>query len=230
MRLEAEEYAREEREAAELARLMREAEAAAALALAAERERQEEEQRRRAAQEAAERERQLREKEAEAARKRRSAREKKPAAAKAAAPAAPASNAPKSAPAPAPPARVAASAAKPLPRIKPVPALSSSDPFAEFRASVVGASIDSVFRLMPIDGFARGGRSFSAKPEPEAQDDLLGVMRGLKVPLEVARFEYPRRCRIRRVRVLAPADDTLAQAPGPVIVSRRALGEIRETR
>jgi hypothetical protein len=55
-------------------------------------------------------------------------------------------------------------------------------------------------------------------------------MQGLKLPLQVARFEYPRQCRIRRVRVLAPADESLMDAPGPVIVSRRALGEIRDTR
>jgi hypothetical protein len=53
-------------------------------------------------------------------------------------------------------------------------------------------------------------------------------MKGLLLPLEVARFEYPRQCRIRRVRVLAPAEP-LPEAPGPVIVSRRALGELRET-
>ena len=50
------------------------------------------------------------------------------------------------------------------------------------------------------------------------------------MPLDVARFEYPRQCRIRRVRVLAPADDQLAPTAGPVIVSRRALGELRDAR
>jgi hypothetical protein len=55
-------------------------------------------------------------------------------------------------------------------------------------------------------------------------------MKGLKVSLQIAAFEYPRQCRIRRVRVLAPADEQLVEAPGPVIVSRRALGEFRDTR
>jgi len=48
--------------------------------------------------------------------------------------------------------------------------------------------------------------------------------------VEVAIVEYPRQCRIRRVRVLAPADESLPPAPGPVIVSRRTLGELREAR
>lgn len=68
-------------------------------------------------------------------------------------------------------------------------------------------------------------------PKPEAQepqDEISGLMRGLLLPLEVARFEYPRQCRIRRVRVLAPPEP-LPETPGPVIVSRRALGELRET-
>ena len=70
----------------------------------------------------------------------------------------------------------------------------------------------------------------AAKSEPEPQDECAGLMKGLLLPLEVARFEYPRQCRIRRVRVLAPPDEPLVEAPGPVIVSRRTLGELRETR
>jgi hypothetical protein len=100
---------------------------------------------------------------------------------------------------------------------------------------VIGASANSVFRLMPIEQFAHkpasGFRlSASAQPNGEPQDDAGEFMRTLKLPFEVARFEYPRRCRIRRVRVLAPADDTLAPAPGPVIVSRQTLGGLRESR
>jgi hypothetical protein len=94
---------------------------------------------------------------------------------------------------------------------------------------VIGASADSIFRLMPIDGFARPNRPAPAGAA-EPGDDVLGLMEGLRLPIEVARFEYPRQCRIRRVRVLAPADERLAEAPGPVIVSRRTLGEIRDTR
>ena len=70
----------------------------------------------------------------------------------------------------------------------------------------------------------------AATSEPEPQDDCAGLMKGLLLPLDVARFDYPRQCRIRRVRVLAPPDEPLVEAPGPVIVSRRTLGELRETR
>ena len=70
----------------------------------------------------------------------------------------------------------------------------------------------------------------AAKSEPEPQDECAGLMKGLLLPLDVARFEYPRQCRIRRVRVLAPPDEPLVEAPGPVIVSRRTLGALRETR
>ena len=89
------------------------------------------------------------------------------------------------------------------------------------------------FARKPASGFRLPGSATAAgtngsKGEPH---DVAGeFMQTLKLPFEVARFEYPRRCRIRRVRVLAPADDTLAPAPGPVIVSRQALGGLRETR
>ena len=94
----------------------------------------------------------------------------------------------------------------------------------------MGASADSVLRLMPIESFARSSRRPAASQQPPSTDEATGLMQGLKVPLHLAGFEYPRQCRIRRVRVLAPADDQLAEAPGPVIVSRRALGELRGTR
>jgi hypothetical protein len=84
---------------------------------------------------------------------------------------------------------------------------------------------------MPIDRFAKGGRSVANRTEQhEPQDEISELMKGLLLPLEVARFDYPRQCRIRRVRVLAPPEEPLAETPGPVIVSRRALGELRETR
>ena len=113
---------------------------------------------------------------------------------------------------------------------KPADRPSASDQFADFRASVVGSSADSVFRFMPIEQFARPAKGAAAKAEPEPLDEVSNLMKALNVPFEVARFEYPRQVRIRRVRVLAPADHTLAPAPGPVIVSRQALGELRDTR
>jgi hypothetical protein len=95
---------------------------------------------------------------------------------------------------------------------------------------VIGASPDSVFRLMPIESFARSSRTSAAISPQPSTDEATGLMKGLMVPLQVAGFEYPRQCRIRRVRVLAPADEQLVDAPGPVIVSRHALGELRDTR
>ena len=94
---------------------------------------------------------------------------------------------------------------------------------------------------MPIDEFARRPGTFSVgyrgmidttrvASDDSADSDALSLMRGLKLPLNVASFDYPRQCRIRRVRVMAPADETPVKAPGPVIVSRRVLGELRETR
>ena len=94
---------------------------------------------------------------------------------------------------------------------------------------------------MPIDEFARrpGGFAVSyrtaADSAPGANDrategDALSLMRGLKLPLNIAAFDYPRQCRIRRVRVMAALDEAPIKAPGPVIVSRRVLGELRETR
>ena len=115
------------------------------------------------------------------------------------------------------------------------------DQWSDFRACVSGASAGSVFRLMPIDEFARRPGTFSVRyratvdptrvvSDDAADSDALSLMRGLKLPLNVASFDYPRQCRIRRVRVMAPVDDTPVKAPGPVIVSRRVLGELRETR
>ena len=83
---------------------------------------------------------------------------------------------------------------------------------------------------MPIESFARTSRPQPKQEEAPVADDSLGVIQGLSLPVEVAIVEYPRQCRIRRVRVLAPADESLPPAPGPVIVSRRALGKLREAR
>jgi hypothetical protein len=93
---------------------------------------------------------------------------------------------------------------------------------------------------MPIDQFARRERANghakrvvweTPRPEPvETSDDVHGVFSGLKLPVPVASFDYPRHCRIRRVRVLAPSNDQMIETPGPVIVSKRALGEIRQSR
>ncbi len=65
--------------------------------------------------------------------------------------------------------------------------------------------------------------------EPAVEDDLQGLMAGLRVPATVAAVTYPRGCRIRRVRVKAPkATGTTGDKRRPVIVSRRALRGSRE--
>jgi hypothetical protein len=107
------------------------------------------------------------------------------------------------------------------------------DQFSDFRASVMGSSAESVFRLMPIEQFAKVSRKDARNNENNSEqlnDEVAGLMKSLKLPVEVARFEYPRQVRIRRVRVLAPPDETLAPAPGPVIVSRQRLGDLRQSR
>lgn len=99
-----------------------------------------------------------------------------------------------------------------------------------------GASADSILRLMPIEDFARPSRTARATYPPATEstepppNEAAGLMAGLKLPIHLAAFEYPRQCRIRRVRVMAPAGEEPIVVPGPVIVSRRTLGEIRDTR
>lgn len=218
MRLEEEQRREEERAAAERAQLRQELEAAAARAQAAEQHRQQEEQRRRAAEDAARRERQLREVEAEEARTRKRTR---------------AATAPK-------PERSPQPTVAGLPADAPVAAhtrppvvtrgVVSDEPFADFRACISGAAPDSILRLMPVERFARSSSSRQKPAEAAPADDVHGLIRGLKLPEPIAGFEYPRRCRIRRVRVLSGPDEPQLETSGPVIVSRRVLGELRQPR
>ena len=65
--------------------------------------------------------------------------------------------------------------------------------------------------------------------EPGVEDDLQGLMAGLRMPSTVAAVTYPRGCRIRRVRVKAPkVTGATGDKRRPVIVSRRALRGSRE--
>ena len=54
-------------------------------------------------------------------------------------------------------------------KAKPAAEQVAEDPFSDFRASVVGASAGSVFRLMPIDGFARSSRPAAAVKSDDRQ-------------------------------------------------------------
>ena len=65
---------------------------------------------------------------------------------------------------------------------------------------------------------------------PAEGDEAVALLARLKLPLPVASLVYPRGCRIRRVRVPAAAVENHAPAAGPVIVSRRALQDLRTSR
>jgi hypothetical protein len=58
---------------------------------------------------------------------------------------------------------------------------------------------------------------------------MAGLLQGFKLAPQIAAFEYPRRCRIRRVRVASNPDSQPTDKSGPVIVSRRLLGEMRQS-
>ena len=76
----------------------------------------------------------------------------------------------------------------------------------------------------------------SRKPEGENgnhHDDLRDLINGLDLPTDVAAIAYAGGCRIRRVRV--PAVRTAAKGRGggarssrPVILSKRALNQVRD--
>jgi hypothetical protein len=69
------------------------------------------------------------------------------------------------------------------------------------------------------------------KPAADAdgQDDLRDLIDGLDLPTEVAAISYADGCRIRRVRVPAAAAPKTrgARNSRPVILSKRALDEVR---
>ena len=142
---------------------------------------------------------------------------------------------PENRPAAAPPERTlpaVAASTRPAPvkaarKVRPAPQI-PDEPFADFRAVVSGSSIDSVFKLMPITSWARPER-----PRPveatEEQDDAIALLSRLKLPVPVSGFVYATGCRIRRVRVPSVGEQAGSVA-GPVIVSRRALEELRTPR
>ena len=96
----------------------------------------------------------------------------------------------------------------------------SDDPLDESRTCVSGTGPGSIFRLMPVDHWARKDTRGDAQATPEA-DEASAILAKLPLALPVAGFAYPAGCRIRRVRGTAPRSDL-----GPVIVSRRTLEEL----
>ena len=93
-----------------------------------------------------------------------------------------------------------------------------------------GAGADSVFRLMPIGDWARKDQKRGEPVAPVEGEEAVAILSKLPLPVPVAAMAYPRGCRIRRVRVPAAADETPAPAKGPVIVSRRALQDLRTSK
>jgi len=102
------------------------------------------------------------------------------------------------------------------------------DPFADFRPETEEQR-KSLLRLMPLTDWARfeNGRR-PASPTVAKEDDLHDLMEGLDLPAHVAGVTYARGCRIRRVRVPAPRAAPRKGNPRPVILSKRALAEVRE--
>ena len=82
---------------------------------------------------------------------------------------------------------------------------------------------------MPLAMWARPAAKDTNGDEPGAEDDLQGLIAGLRMPPTVAAVTYPRGCRIRRVRVRAPKPTAASgDKRRPVIVSRRALRGSRD--
>ncbi len=100
------------------------------------------------------------------------------------------------------------------------------DAFAEFRLEAVEQPIGTV-RLVPLAVWARVETARAPEPPASARDELRELMKGLSIPFHVAGITYARGCRIRRVRVPATSASAHAGTKQPVILSRRALEEIR---
>ena len=118
-----------------------------------------------------------------------------------------------------------------------VAAARAADPFAEFR---IGPNeTPSLLRLMPLAFWARRESTAAERRLPVAgltaappaaetpADELRDLMAGLSLSPQVAGVSYGRGCRIRRVRVPASAAIPRMQGAGPVIVSKRALEQVR---
>jgi len=97
-----------------------------------------------------------------------------------------------------------------------------------------GEARPTLLRLTPLAMWARTEPTpvtppKVGAPEPQtAADELRHLMANLGVPPHVAGVSYGRGCRIRRVRVPGGKERRRADAPGPVILSKRALDRQRE--
>jgi hypothetical protein len=80
-------------------------------------------------------------------------------------------------------------------------------------------------RLGPLASWARSENGAHAFVEPTGE--LRSMLAGLAVPLSVGSVSYGCGCRIRRVRVRPLGDGDTPQVDGAVILSKRALAELR---
>jgi hypothetical protein len=80
---------------------------------------------------------------------------------------------------------------------------------------------------MPLAIWARREESKKPASSEVSVDDLRDMIAGLALPPHVAGVSYGRGCRIRRVRVPAAAAAPRTRGARPVILSKRALDELR---
>lgn len=102
------------------------------------------------------------------------------------------------------------------------------DAFADFREENDGER--GIFRLMPLAMWARRELPPQPAPEPVSNGELHDLLAHFALPPHVAGVTYARGCRIRRVRVPALSAPSRTHATHPVILSKRALDEMRAGR
>jgi hypothetical protein len=93
----------------------------------------------------------------------------------------------------------------------------------------------SVLRLMPLAIWARAevdknpkrAATLEEEVERSVNDELRDLMSRLAVPPNIVGVSYARGCRIRRVRVTGDKPGGNGDAPGPVILSKKALDQQR---
>jgi hypothetical protein len=101
------------------------------------------------------------------------------------------------------------------------------DPFAAFREGH-DEQVAGILTRIPVTAWARVETPAApAAPEVDFADDCGELLSRLMLPADVAGVRYADGCRIRRVRVPATGKAP-AKTKGPVILSRRALNELRQ--